>query len=121
MLATIGAITSIGGDIFGAWSSYKLMNKQIEQMQKQNDLLAKQYGIETQRYNKREKERDEANSFFQNTFSNIYNKYKENYSPNQPTLITQENKNNTSLTTQPVLENKENKENKEPVLITQRD
>lgn len=79
IIGSTGAALNGVASLWGAYNSFTQGNKQLKEMRRQNDLLEQQYQTETERYNKREAERDASNSYFQNMANGIYQRYYSNY------------------------------------------
>lgn len=79
IIGSTGAALNGVASLWGAYNSFTQGNKQLKEMRRQNDLLEQQYITETERYNKREAERDASNSYFQNMANGIYQRYYSNY------------------------------------------
>lgn len=79
IIGSTGAALNGVANFWGAYNSFTQGNKQLKEMRRQNDLLEQQYKTETERYNKREAERDASNSYFQNMANGIYQRYYSNY------------------------------------------
>ena len=102
VIGSTASLLGSGAQIWNAYNSWKYGKAQVEEMKKQNELLAKQYEEETKRYNKREAERDASNSYFQNMAGNIWEKYYSNYASTNDTA-----QNATQTPTQEVAQTQE--------------
>lgn len=79
VIGSTGAALNGIANIWGAYNSFTQGKAQLNEMRRQNDLLEQQYRTETERYNKREAERDASNEYFQNMANGIYQRYYANY------------------------------------------
>lgn len=82
MMQGAGSLISAGTGIYSAYWGVQLGKENVKELQRQNDLLEKQYNTEVERYNKREAQQDAADNYIQGMAGDIYSRYYSNNNDN---------------------------------------
>lgn len=85
MMQGAGSLINAGTGIYSAYWGVKLGKENVKELQRQNDLLEKQYNTEVERYNKREAQQDAADNYIQGMAGDIYSRYYSNNNDNKST------------------------------------